>query len=427
MLRFELESREVRLYLLHKYVKVYLMEDHKWQQVWLASEAVKIAEEFAVSGRAIPTSIEQQFIDNIEAVDIAHHELFPRFEKLPDQPAASTALYDVLLSSQTGETVSNICLRALSKLSNGPESKAILEDVIDPGITEAPSSLVEQELLFRMHTDDKDELIKAQTEIIEKYGKFVYMKARNLYNRSPKKAGVDYDDLAQEGLLGLLYAAKLYRPDDSSGAKFLSYAVYHIEWSMFRFYSEARSAVKLPVHIRQKIIKFESLNNYRWDHGQSRLKVDEVARITDVLPTLDVARDRNHTTVGNLLEAERLCDYMGSLENGFSAHNMGPSNNYVIDERVALESLTDMNEKLSVEDQATRSHLQATILDALTTLSVREAEILSLHFGLHGKVHTLKEISKVYGVTKERIRNIEMEALAKLRRSSISENLRDFL
>jgi RNA polymerase sigma factor (sigma-70 family) len=325
------------------------MEYPLWRQVWLASEAAMAAEECIAKGQDTPDHIEQQLSDNIGAIDAAYQELFPRFEGQPDQAAVSAALHEALLSSQPDETELSICLRTICMCvlarSHNPGEQSESEPsaaTTETELSTVPSPKDDPELFRRLHTSEQTDLSRAQAEIIEKYGNFVYKKARNIYRHLPQKPGVDYDDLVQEGLIALLHSAELYKPGTSE-ATFLTYAQKGITQRILRCYDNTCSTVRVPEDIRENIRKIDRQNEYRRSHRLPSLSIDQIAALTGVEPNLTAVRNRHSTSVGNILRAQLLGDYMGSLEGGFSPHDMGPGNDYVVDEQLERPYILESN------------------------------------------------------------------------------------
>jgi RNA polymerase primary sigma factor len=395
------------------------------EKIWLAASAEKLSAQYYARDEFVPDPIEAQFMENIGAVDEAVDELRTRLGDLGRDPQVPSILMETLLGAEIGENEGTICLRAVTRVLEKTDLDSDIKEY-EPLETVDDSN----EVFVRINSSHPGIKEEAQVAIVERYGRFVKNRAWKLIRRLPHAAAVDVEDLIQEGMSALLLAATTH--DVNVGATFLTYAGKAVHWRMMRHYEDMRGAVRLPANIRSKINKVNAFNNQRLNSRQPLLSMEEIAEFTGVEPEYQVARQNDRTTVGNLQEAHLLSDLMGSIDTGYSPRELGPKNEYIIDEAVELESVTQNAPAVRPDEQAIREMLSIDVAKALECLTIKEREVVELRFGLtDGKVRTLEEVGKAFNVNRERIRQIEAKALAKIRgnqaRSSghLSEYLED--
>ncbi len=216
-----------------------------------------------------------------------------------------------------------------------------------------------------------------------------------------RNTGVSFGDLVNQGNLGMIGAAKRFDP--TRGVKFISYAVWWIRQSMVQFLSEQSGTVKLPVKQATLMYKINNtMESLAQKHGHEPQTLD-VAELLNI-PLADVE---------NILRVSR--NYL-SLE----APMRGS------DTKCFRDVLPCNGPK--VEEILFKRVLSSTLREMLQSLSDREAYIVSMRYGLEGdNVKTLDDLAKEVGVSRERVRQIEVRSLEKLRVASDEKSLRDFL
>lgn len=212
------------------------------------------------------------------------------------------------------------------------------------------------------------------------------------------------EDMVQEGMLGLLKAVEKF--DISMGNQFSTYATYWIKQGITRGISNYSTTIRVPVHMREKIIKCSKVENQFWFENGRIPTDDELSIIIGMTPS-DISDVKHYRNIANLTSLDV------SIGN---------------DEDCYLGDLICDNKSKSTEDYIEENDLKRELESIFDKhLKVKEKDILISRFGLNGgSRQTLQEIGQVYGCTRERIRQIETKALRKLRNHRIIERLRYF-
>ena len=294
------------------------------------------------------------------------------------------------------EEVENLKLDDISNINDveGPNTDDPVRMYLRE-IGRIPLLTSEEELDLAKRVLENDE--EAKKKLAESNLRLVVSIAKRYVGR-----GMLFLDLIQEGNIGLMKAVEKF--DVSKGYKFSTYATWWIRQAITRAIADQARTIRVPVHMVETINKLARIQR------QLTLELNRE-------PSEEELAKKMNTTVDKIREIYKISQEPVSLETPIGEEDDSHLGDFIKDEH-----------NMSPEEYATNEMLKDEISDILLTLTEREEKVIRLRFGLEdGKARTLEEVGQLFGVTRERIRQIEAKALRKLRHPSRSRKLRDYL
>ncbi|GGG05989.1 RNA polymerase sigma factor RpoD [Paenibacillus aceti] len=262
-------------------------------------------------------------------------------------------------------------------------------------IGRVPLLSAEEEIELAQRVEQGDE--EAKRRLAEANLRLVVSIARRYVGR-----GMVFLDLIQEGNMGLIKAVEKF--DYSKGFKFSTYATWWIRQAITRAIADQARTIRIPVHMVETINKLIRVSRQLLQEIGREPTPEEIAAEMDISPE-------------KVREIMKIAQEPVSLETPIGEENDSNLGDFIED-----------HDALAPADAAAFELLREQLEEVLDTLTEREENVLRLRFGMDdGRSRTLEEVGKEFGVTRERIRQIEAKALRKLRHPSRSKRLKDFM
>lgn len=375
----------------------------------MADEPVKDG----VSNSALETAKQELIEKAKKAGSIDQRDIFAAIPDTTENADILDQLYTELVDSSIEVTIANAPI--IENLSDEwavedaedeeiiLDDKIYLDDIADDSVRlylreigKIPLLTAEEELALAQRVVAGDK--RAKDKMAEANMRLVVSIAKRYVGR-----GLDLLDLIQEGNTGLLRAVEKFDPD--KGFKFSTYATWWIRQAITRAIADQARTIRIPVHMVETINKLL--------RTQRRL-------------TQELNREPSNEEIAEAMEIEvEKVEHIMKIKQDISSLDASVRDD---EEDSVLADFIEDEDTVSPEESATTQLLKEHVKDMLGALTEREQKILKLRFGLEdGKSHTLEEVGQEFSVTRERIRQIEAKALAKLRKHKDARKLHDYI
>lgn len=362
-------------------------------------------------------SLNNELADNdIEITDIEPDELALTDDWIDEEEIEEAPAAPVYVDDDVSDDSVRMFLREIGKipLLSGDEELTLAHQIVEnqPRLAKVIAAVAEleakkqsEEGLSEAEKLELKSLKSEQTKLSRPKDKMAEANLRLVVSIAKRYVGrgLDLLDLVQEGNTGLLRAVEKFDPD--KGFKFSTYATWWIRQAITRAIADQARTIRIPVHMVETINKLL--------RTQRRL-------------TQELNREPTNEEIAEAMEIEpEKVEHIMKIKQDISSLDASIRDD---DEESVLSDFIEDEDTTSPEEAATSQLLKEQVRNMLSTLSDREQKIIRLRFGLEdGKQHTLEEVGAEFAVTRERIRQIEAKALAKLRKHRDAKKLHDYI
>ena len=354
---------------------------------------IKEVNDLVVKGKELGVLTNEDIIDSLQEVDLSPEQIENIYTLL------SAMKIDVIQDIGT-----DLPLEFEVKIDDKSKKKLDLTVKVptnDPvrmylkEIGKVPLLTAQEEVILAKRIEAGD--LAAKQRLVESNLRLVVSIAKKYIGR-----GMQFLDLIQEGNLGLIRAVEKF--DYRKGYKFSTYATWWIRQAITRAIADQARTIRIPVHMVETINKLIRVQRQLLQEYGREPTPDEIAELMEFTPE-------------KVREILKISQEPVSLETPIGEEEDSHLGDFIEDEEAVVPV-----------DAASFALLQEQLQTVLETLSIRERKVIQLRFGLlDGHPRTLEEVGREFGVTRERIRQIESKTLSKLRHPSRSQKLKDFL